>query len=100
MQPKNILFTPQTRLFLSQRVLFGASSSLFLLGDTLKHHLEQQKNDWVADDLKDSMYVGIVISGDNGDKKAQHYYTLDNCLLRYWNTDVDKLGESLPPKSP
>ena len=45
------------------------------------------------------MYVGIVISGDNGDKKAQHYYTLDNCSLRYWNTNVDKLGESLPPKS-
>ena len=46
-----------------RRVLFGAFPSPFLLAATLRHHLDKQKDDWVTEDLKNSMYVDNVLSG-------------------------------------
>lgn len=56
------------------RVLFGASPSPVLLEATLRHHLHKQKDDWVAEDLKNSMYVDNVLSGVSDDDDAEHYY--------------------------
>ena len=38
-----------------RRVLFGAFPTPFPLEVTLRHHLDKQKDDWVAEDLKNSM---------------------------------------------
>jgi len=57
-----------------RRVLFGASPSPVLLEATLRHHLHKQKDDWVAEDLKNSMYVDNVLSGVSDDDDAEHYY--------------------------
>ena len=82
--------------------MFGASPSPFLLGATLRHHLDKQKDDWVADDLKDSMYVDNVLSGVNDDDDAEHYYRHSRQLLasagmnlRQWTTNSSKLKEKL-----
>ena len=63
------------------RVLFGAPPSPFLPEATLRHHLDKQENDWVADDLKASMYVDNVVSGVNNDEDAEHYYFHSRQLL-------------------
>ena len=76
-----------------RRVLFGASRSTFLLWATLRHHLDKQKDYWVAEDLTNSMYVDNVLSGvDDGD--AEHYYSHSRQLLasvgmnlRQWTTN-------------
>ena len=57
-----------------RRVLFGASPSPFLLAATLRHHLDKQKDDWVAEDLKNFMYVDNVLSGASNNDDAEHYY--------------------------
>ena len=54
-------------LLLFCRVLFGAPPSPFLLGATLRHYLDKQKDDWVADDLRNSMYMDNVLSGVSDD---------------------------------
>ena len=85
-----------------RRVLFGASPSPFLLGATLRHHLDKQKDDWVADDLKNSMYMDNVLSGVSDDEDAEHYYRHSRQLLasagmnlRQWTTNSSKLKEKL-----
>ena len=85
-----------------RRVLFGASPSPFLLGATLRYHLDKQKDDWVADDLKNSMYMDNVLSGVSDDEDAEHYYRHSRQLLasagmnlRQWTTNSSKLKEKL-----
>ena len=57
-----------------RRVLFRATLSPFLLGATLRHHLDKQKDDWVTDDLKNCLYMDNVVSGVSDDEDAEHYY--------------------------
>ena len=47
------------RIYRFCRVLFGAASSLFLLLATVHYHLDikARKSDWIAKDLKESMYI-------------------------------------------
>ena len=53
-----------------RRVLFGASPSPFPLAATQRHHLDKQMDDWVAEDLKNSMYADNVLSGASNDDCA------------------------------
>ena len=83
-------------------MLSGASPAQFLLGATLRHHLDKQKDDWVADDLKNSMYMDNVLAGVSDDEDAEHYYRHSRQLLvsagmnfRQWTTDSNKLKEKL-----
>ncbi|XP_067051162.1 uncharacterized protein [Acropora muricata] len=85
-----------------RRVLFGASPSLFLLGATLRNHLHRQKDDWVANDQKNSTYMDNVLSGVSDDEDAEHYYRHSRHLLasarmnlRPWTTNSSKLKEKL-----
>ena len=85
-----------------RRVLYGASPSQFLLGATQRHHLDNQKDDWVADDLKNSMYMDNVLAGVSDDEDAEHYYRHSRQLLasagmnfRQWTTNSNKLKEKL-----
>ena len=85
-----------------RRVLFGAFLSPFLLGATLRHHLDKKKDDWVAKDLKNSMYVDDVLSGASNVDDAEHYYRHSRQLsssagmnLRQWTTNSSKLKEKL-----
>ena len=63
------------------RVLFGAPPSPFLLGAALRHHLDKQSDDWVAETLKNSMYLDNVLSAVSDDDDAELYYRHSRQLL-------------------
>ena len=61
-------------------VLFGASSSPFILNATLNKHLNQY-NDPVAEDMKKNIYVDDLISGVQHDEEATTYYHRARTLM-------------------
>ena len=61
-------------------VLFGASSSPFILNATLNKHLNQY-NDLVAEDMKETIYVDYTISGVQHDEEAATYYNQARALM-------------------
>ena len=85
-----------------RQMSFGAPPSPFPLGAPLRHRLDKQKDDWVAEDLKNSMYVDNVLSGASNDDGAEHYYRHSCKLLasagmnlRQWTTNSSKLKEKM-----
>jgi len=54
-------------------VLFGATSSPFILNAVLRHHLQQYQTP-IADDITRNLYVDNVISGCSSEKAATQYY--------------------------
>ena len=60
--------------FRFRRVLFGASPSPFLMNATIQHHLDSYQDDWVADDIKGSLYSDNLISGVASDDVGFQYY--------------------------
>lgn len=56
-----------------QAVLFGATSSPFILNAVLRHHLQQYQTK-VADDIKHNLYVDNIISGCSSEEAATQYY--------------------------
>ena len=64
------------------RVLFGAAPSPFLLGATIQHHLNSQGEDWVAKDLKETIYMDNVVSSVSSDMKAMEYYSRSRYLMQ------------------
>ena len=61
-------------------VLFGASSSPFILNATLSKHLNQY-NDPVTEDMKKNIYVDDLISGVQHDEEAATYYNRARALM-------------------
>ena len=61
-------------------ILFGASSSPFILNATLNKHLNQY-NDPVAEDMKKNIYVDDLISGVQHDEEATTYYNRARTLM-------------------
>jgi len=55
-------------------VLFGATSSLFMLNATLKFHLSQYTNS-MAEDMLHNLYVDNLVSGCNSEEAAIQYFT-------------------------
>ena len=56
-----------------QAVLFGATSSPFILNAVLHHHLQQYQTT-VADDITQNLYVDNIISGCSSAETATQYY--------------------------
>ena len=54
-------------------MLFGATSSPFILNAVLRHHLQQYQTP-VADDITQNLYVDNVISGCSSEEAATQYY--------------------------
>ena len=52
------------QVFCFKTVLFGSTSSPFMLNATLHHHLDNYST-LVAKDIRDNMYVDNVISGSD-----------------------------------
>ena len=88
------------RCYRFRQMLFGGPPSPFHLGATLRHRLDKQKGVWVAEELKNSMYVDNVLSGAINNDDADYYYRHSWQLLasagmnlRQWTTDSSKLKE-------
>ena len=56
-----------------QAVLFGATSSPFILNVVLRHHLQQYQTN-VAEDIKHNLYVDNIISGCSSEEAATQYH--------------------------
>jgi len=56
-----------------QAVLFGATSSPFILNAVLHHHLQMYWTN-VADEIKHNLYVDNIISGCSSEEATTQYY--------------------------
>ena len=56
-----------------QAVLFGATSSPFILNAVLRHHLQQYQT-MVAEDFKHNLYVDNIVSGCSSEEGVTQYY--------------------------
>lgn len=54
-------------------VLFGSTSSLFMLNATLDHHLKSYSSP-LSLDMKHNLYVDSIISGCQSEEAILHYY--------------------------
>ena len=64
-----------------QAVLFGATSSPFILNAVLHHHLQQYQTN-VADDIKHNLYVDNIISGCSSEEAATQYYRQSRQIMK------------------
>ncbi|XP_070554690.1 uncharacterized protein [Ptychodera flava] len=78
-------------------VLFGSTSSPFMLNAVIKTHLENQTCE-IADDLKRNIYVDNLLSGSNTTTEAEDYYRKSSDVmsdagfnLRSWATNDSTL---------
>ena len=82
------------------RVPFGVISTPFLLGATIKHHLDSYNSD-VADKIKNDIYVDYLITGVNSVSEAKALYTKAKAMfnecsmnLRAWISNNDEVNAS------
>ena len=75
---------PQTRVLRFTRVVFGVSSSPFLLNATLQYHLDQYASSCpeLVSQLTKSTYVDDIISGAPDEEKAYQLYADSKAVLR------------------
>ena len=62
-------------------VLFGSTSSPFMLNATLHHHLTNY-NTTVAEDMKENIYVDNVLSGCNEEQNVVDYYEEARSIMK------------------
>ena len=82
----------------NESILFGATSSPFLLIATIQYHL-MKANTWIATDLINSTYMDNVVTGADSQEKAMEYYTSSQKYLkdagmnlREWNSSSPNLN--------
>ena len=87
-----------------KRLPFGIISCPFLLGATIKHHLEKE-NSATAKNIKNDFYVDNLISGADNEKDAVRLYRDVKRLfkdvsmnLRKWLTNSPKDKNQIKPK--
>ena len=80
-------------------VLFGSTSSPFMLNATLHHYLDDY-NTPVAEDMKENIYVDNVISGCDQELEALDYYKEARSImneahfnLRSWSSNSSSLRD-------
>ena len=75
---------PQLQTYRFTRVVFGVSSSPFLLNATIKFHLEsfRETHQSVVERLLQSTYVDDIVAGTNSEDEAFEFYTQAKELFR------------------
>ena len=68
---------PEVQVYRFTRVVFGVSSSPFLLNATIQYHLESflEGNETVIRHLLNSTYVDDIITGADTEEEAFNLYT-------------------------
>jgi hypothetical protein len=79
-------------------ILFGATCSPFILGATIRKHLELNSSEWVPDYLKRDLYVDNVLSSFSNEQDLLQFYSTSRKLmsaagfnLRAWNSNSEQL---------
>ena len=83
------------QVFRFKTVLFGSTSSPFMLHATLHHHLENYTSP-VAKDMKNNMYVDNVISGRDHETDILHYYQESRSIMSAANFNLRSWASNSP----
>ena len=80
------------------RVVFGVSSSPFLLNATLKHHIEKYSPSYpeIVRILMQSTYVDDVVAGANSEDEAYTLYTASKEILSHASFNLRKFVTNSP----
>ena len=83
---------PEVRVYRFARVVFGVSSSPFLLNATVKYHLERfiNTNEDVVKRLRQSTYVDDIITGADTDEEAYELYVQAKEIFRQGGFNLRK----------
>ena len=83
---------PGLRVYRFTRVVFGVSSSPFLLNATVRHHLEPflESNEVVVKRLLQSTYVDNIITGAKTENEAFELYALSKGIFRQGGFNLRK----------
>ena len=75
---------PEIITYWFSRVVFGVSSSSFLLNATIQHHVQLyvKEQPLLVDKVLESIYVDHVIGGADSEEEAYHFYKESKKLLR------------------
>ena len=75
---------PQPLVLRFTRVVFGVSSSPFLLNATIRHHLEKHSSlqPTLVEKLSKSFYVDDIITGASDEDQAYHIYQASKEILK------------------
>ena len=107
--------SPDLRVYRFTRVVFGVSSSPFLLNATIRFHLQKylESNERLVDQLLRSTYVDDIISGGRTEDEVLELYTESKKIFREGGFNLRKfltcspslqkridLQESQKPDSP
>ena len=81
------------------RVVFGVSSSPFLLNATIKYHLEQYLDSHpnLVPNLMESTYVDDIVTGANSEDEAFHLYSEAKDLFRRGGFNLRKFRTNSQP---
>ena len=84
--------SPRVQVFRFSRVVFGVSSSPFLLNATLQHHLSQysMSHPELVERLLKSMYVDDVVSGARNEEQAEQLYKEAKEILKQGGFNLRK----------
>lgn len=74
-------------------ILFGSTSSPFILHATPHHHLESYTSP-LATDMKDNMYVDNIISGRDQETEVIHYYQESRSIMKAVNFSLRSWASS------
>ena len=94
------LDSDETIVYKFCRVVFGLTSSPFLLNATIKHHLNRyiENEQFVIERLKKDLYVDDLVSGSNSLAPGQELYDKSKAImldagfdLRKWETNHQEL---------
>eukprot|EP00731_Ephydatia_muelleri_P024186 Em0016g457a len=80
-----------------KRVVFGVSSSPYLLNATIRHHLQSYSSNPVAELLSQSMYVDDVVAGGDTEEEAFRIYVDSKELLRHRSFNLRKFLSNSSP---
>ena len=75
---------PEFKIYRFTRVVFGVSSSPFLLNATIRAHLEKylESNETIVHKLLDSTYVDDIISGGQSEDEVLDHYSQAKMIFR------------------
>ena len=81
------------------RVVFGVSSSPFLLNATIEHHLKQYSSTDpdLVDRLRRSIYVDDIVSGAEGEEQAYQMFVRSKEILREGGFNLRKFCSNSTP---
>ena len=91
--------TPTTRVLRFARVVFGVSSSPFLLNATLQHHLNQfsTSHPELVRRLTQSLYVDDIVSGAQNEQQAYQLYLDSKETFRKGGFNLQKFVTNAGP---